>query len=265
MLRRLLGERVEVSFKNSAGAVWINGDAGMMEEVVTNLCINARDAMPEGGKLTLKAALVEVRPEQAISHPGARAGNYICLSVTDTGCGIEPGLLGKIFEPFFTTKNGAKGTGMGLSTVYGIVEQHHGWIEVQSAPGKGASFRVFLPAIAQPVESLFAPAIGRNPSAGGETILLVEDEQALRIPIALCLRKLGYGVLEAGDGVEAIEVWKQHHRAISLLFTDMVMPGRLTGLDLAEQFRKEKSSLKVLISSGYSASLKRPTRPIYAM
>jgi len=255
MLRRLLGEDIEIAFQGYAGAIWVCADAGMLEQVVMNLCINARDAMPEGGQLTLATTLVEIKAQPPGAHPDSRPGNFVCLSVTDTGCGMDETVMARIFEPFFTTKEAGKGTGLGLATVYGIVKQHNGWVEVESKPGQGSSFRVYLPAT---TIRLGTPAVSSDVEevkGGSETILLVEDELFLRQLTALCLRKLGYAVLEAGNGWEALRLWEQHHQEIALLFTDMRLPGNMTGLDLAMRLKKEKGSLKVIGSSGYNVDL----------
>jgi PAS domain S-box-containing protein len=256
MLRRLLGENIEVAFLGDAGASWVSADAGMMEQVVMNLCINARDAMPNGGRLALATRMVDIEAQSEKSHPDARPGRFVCLSVTDMGCGMDETVLRRIFEPFFTTKEVGKGTGLGLATVYGIVKQHEGWIEVESAVGQGSSFRVWLPATS-PLSDSGISSDTKEVKGGTETILLVEDELFLRRLVAQGLRKLGYAVLEAGNGLEALKVWEQHHPRIALLFTDMVMPGKMSGLELAVRLKKEKSSLKVISSSGYDADLAR--------
>ena len=260
MLRRLLGENIDVVFAGSLEPVWVSADAGMMEQVVMNLCINARDAMPKGGRLKIATATVDLDPQSTQPYADARPGNFVCLTVSDTGCGMDASVLGRIFEPFFTTKEVGKGTGLGLATVYGIVKQHEGWVEVDSTVGEGSSFRVYLPAGSKPAGQIESPGGAEEMTGGSETILLVEDELPLRRTAALCLRKLGYAVLEAGDGVEALKVWEQHRERIALLLTDMVMPEKLTGLDLAELLTKEKGSLKVIVSSGYSADLAEPHR-----
>jgi CheY-like chemotaxis protein len=253
MLRRLLGENIGVVLKCSSDNGWVNADPGMMEQVVMNLCINARDAMPQGGRLEVGTTKVEIKSQPA--NPDARPGSFLCLSVSDTGCGIEETILGRIFEPFFTTKEGGKGTGLGLAMVYGIVNQHQGWVEVESAVGRGSSFRVYLPARETPLPAPSNPGGGEEVKGGSETILLVEDDPLVRRLAALGLRKMGYAVLEAGTGPEALKAWKEHHQSIELLFTDMVMPEGMTGLELAERLKQEKSSLKIIISSGYCADM----------
>lgn len=252
MLRRLLGENVEVVFLPAPTPVWVAADPGMMEQVAMNLCINARDAMPRGGRLVLATSRVEV--SAATLRPGAKPGQFVCLSVTDTGCGMDESTLKRIFEPFFTTKEPGKGTGLGLATVHGIINQHQGWVEVASAVGQGTTFRVYVPATAPPAsERLEIPAA--KPRGGTETILVVEDDEQVRRLVKLSLRIFGYEVLEAANGAEALQQWERQGSTVSLVFTDMVMPGGLTGLELVQRLRQLKPGLKAVISSGYSAEL----------
>lgn len=254
MLVRLLGEQTRVNFDQS-GPLWLEADAGMIEQVVMNLCINARDAMPRGGELTLRTTLVDRDPEAARTHADARPGRFICLEVRDTGCGMDAKVLGRIFEPFFTTKEVGKGTGLGLATVYGIVKQHAGWVETRSVVGHGTTFQVYLPAGEPPARA--GTGSGRDEAVrrGSETILLVEDELAVRQATALALRLLGYAVVEAGDATQALAMWERHQEEIQLLFTDMVMPGTMSGLELAKRLQADDPALGVIISSGYSAVL----------
>jgi signal transduction histidine kinase len=204
MLARLLGERVTMSFAHATNDAWISADIGMMEQVVMNLCINARDAMPKGGRLTLRTERVELTSDQISLRPDARPGKFVSLSVTDTGCGMDESVKKRIFEPFFTTKGVGKGTGLGLATVFGIVKQHEGWLEVESDVGRGSCFRIYLPATASPVNKPASSKLPPKMPGGSETILLVEDEVAVRRSVGLTLRKLGYAVLEA--------VWKPWRR-----------------------------------------------------
>jgi PAS domain S-box-containing protein len=247
MLRPLLGDRIEIAFQCPADHVWVNADAGMMEQVVMNLCINARDAMPKGGRLTLAAARVEV-------HSAARAGCFVCLSVSDTGCGMDETVLARVFEPFFTTKEVGKGTGLGMATVCRIVKEHQGWVNVESAVGRGSSFRVYLPS-AMPMGQSAISNLDEVIRGGSEGILLVEDDLYVRRLVATQLRELGYAVLEAGNGLEALHRWEEHQQDIELLFTDMTMPGNMSGLDLALRLKKEQPSLRVISSSGSGANL----------
>jgi len=255
MLRRLLSENIEFIFHGSSDKAWVNVDVGMVEQVVMNLCLNARDAMPKGGNLTLVTTLVDIENSLAGPHPDARPGRFVCLSVTDTGCGMDKSVLERIFEPFFTTKDEGKGTGLGLASVYRIVNQHQGWVEVESELELGSSFLVYLPAGTKPLDALVIPHHKDEIKGGGETILLVEDDLPVRRMASLSLRKFGYAVLEAGNGQEALNVWREHHEKIEMLFTDMVMPGGMTGLDLAVRLKKEKNSLMIILSTGYRAEL----------
>ncbi|HKS36470.1 MAG TPA: PAS domain S-box protein, partial [Verrucomicrobiae bacterium] len=248
MLGRLLGANIAIQFVPAPDLPAVNGDVGMIEQVLLNLAVNARDAMPGGGRLAIIAGATRIDEAQAQRNQEARAGQFVRLSVSDTGCGIPPEILQRIFEPFFTTKEAGKGTGLGLATVYGIVKQHQGWIEVESRLGRGTTFNVFLPAgprrSAPVAESVTAAARGR-----GETVLIAEDEPALRRLAARVLRNLGYEVLEAASGVEAIEVWEQQGRKVDLLLTDMVMPDGLTGRELAKKLEAHGSDLKVIYTS----------------
>jgi CheY-like chemotaxis protein len=210
--------------------------------------------MSGGGRLTIATTVVEIQDQPVEHHVDARPGRFVCLSVSDTGCGMEETVLERIFEPFFTTKEAGKGTGLGLATVYGIVKQHEGWVEVESVVGLGSSFRVYLPGT-MPLGTLAILSDAEKIEGGSETILVVEDEVFVRRALALSLRKLGYAVLEAGNSLEALKIWQEQHEKIALLFTDNLMPGNMTGLGLAMRLRKEKSSLKIISSSGYSADL----------
>ena len=253
MLRRLLGEDVVLESNYDRNAVRIEADTGMLEQVVMNLAVNARDAMPKGGQLYIGTGMVEISEDYVKQHPGARTGSFACLTVTDTGCGMDRKTLDRIFEPFFTTKGAGKGTGLGLATVYGIVKQHKGWIDVTSQVGAGTTFKIYFPVAAQPVERATDTHTAGKPVRGGkETILLVEDEKALRELVREVLRSYDYRVIEAASGVEALRVWDEHDGEIDLLFTDMVMPEGLTGSDLAAQLKQRKPELKVIFTSGYS-------------
>jgi CheY-like chemotaxis protein len=254
MLQRLLREDIDTVFSPGPEPVWVEADAGMLEQVVMNLCVNARDAMPRGGRLDLDVQRLALAAEQVQGQPGARLGPFVRLTVSDTGCGMDEATQKRVFEPFFTTKEPGKGTGLGLATVHGIVQQHHGWVEVESAIGRGTTFRVFLPA-ADPPEGVSLQADPGKCPRGTETILLVEDDQQVRQLVRMTLRFFGYEILEAGNGVDAIQMWERHGARVSLLFTDMVMPGGFTGLELARRLRQFKPGLKVLISSGYAIDL----------
>ncbi len=255
MLRRIIGEDIAVQFACAADLPTLEADPGMVEQVLMNLAVNARDAMPKGGRLTIGTEAVRLSADDVKAQSQARAGLFVRLSVTDTGCGMPPEVLEHIFEPFFTTKGVGKGTGLGLATVYGIVEQHAGWTEVTSEVGVGTTFRIYWPVAPQAgprreFKPLEAPVRG-----GTEKILLVEDESSLRALTKIMLRRHGYEVVEAGSGREAERLWTAAGGDFDLLLTDMVMPDGLTGRELAEKLQAQKPSLKVLFASGYSLDL----------
>lgn len=255
MLRRLLGENITLNWKCQTPLPTLDADPGLIEQVVINLCVNARDAMPEGGQITISAESVLLDKAETEMHPDRRRGSFVRLNVADTGCGMDEQTLKRIFEPFFTTKDIGRGTGLGLSTVLGIVKQHGGWIEVESAAGKGSVFHVFLPLgnNAKNTETNdVSPAVIQGK---GETILLVEDELGVRSLVRRTLERSGYQILEAGNGPEALALWQQHQTNIDLLFTDVVMPQGMNGYQLAETMRKEKPGLKVVLTTGYSDKL----------
>jgi two-component system cell cycle sensor histidine kinase/response regulator CckA len=256
MLEPLLGEAVKLRWTPSVELPLIEADPGMVEQVIVNLAVNARDAMPGGGELTLTTWACEVQPGDLQSHPQGRAGRFVCLSVRDTGSGIDPQTMEHIFEPFFTTKGVGKGTGLGLATVYGIVKQHQGWIDVTSELGVGTTFRIFFPVATAPATTM-EPAVAEGGEVGGgkETILVVEDEPALRELVSHILRDLGYDVMEAVHGKEALKVWDARSRHVDLLLTDMMMPEGITGSELATRLRQEAPELKVVYTSGYSPEL----------
>jgi len=252
MLQRLIGEHIALEAHFFPGGAPIRADHGMMEQVLMNLAVNSRDAMPKGGNLILRTAIVDFDADTLATHPKTRPGRYVHLSISDTGSGIAPEHLPRIFEPFFTTKEVGKGTGLGLATVFGIVEQHQGWLDVESRLGVGTTFHIYLP---QQTERTAAPAEERvvpEVRGGTETILLVEDDDAVRILGREALAQKGYRVHEAADGRFAVDLWQQHRATIDLLVTDLVMPGGLSGRELAERLQAEKPALKVVYCSGYS-------------
>ena len=256
MLQRMLGEHVAFEFSPVPNLPAIYADAGMIEQVLVNLSINARDAMPGGGKLSISAAPRVLEPVACVVNPEARPGNFVCLSITDSGGGMDNATLSHLFEPFFTTKEIGKGTGLGLATVYGIVKQHQGWIIVESKVGHGSTFTIFLPCVAKAAE-VAAPQT-RSPlpaAAGTETLLIVEDEPSLRELVVRILELCGYHIYQAENGVEALAVWQQHKDEIDLLLTDMVMPGGVSGRQLAERLQQEAPGLKVIYTSGYSPGM----------
>jgi signal transduction histidine kinase len=255
MLRRTLGENIVLQFKFALQPVIIHADASMMDQVLMNLAINARDAMPKGGQLIIETSAVDFDESVRAKSPQSRPGAFACLSVSDTGCGIPPENLKKIFEPFFTTKDVGKGTGLGLSTVFGIVHLHQGWIEFQSEVGHGTTFRIYLPRLSgisgQKPES---PAL-ITPHGGNETILIVEDDMSLCASLRMVLSQLGYNVMEAVNGAEALEIWKKNRDKIDLVLTDIVMPGGMSGMDLGRELLKEEPKIKIIYASGYSAEI----------
>ncbi|HTY87096.1 MAG TPA: ATP-binding protein [Candidatus Acidoferrum sp.] len=254
MLKRILGETISLEFQSTAGNSYVRGDSGMLEQVIMNLSVNARDAMTNGGQLTISIETLDLDAVFAETHPQARPGCFVRLRVTDTGVGMTSETMTHIFEPFFTTKDVGQGTGLGLATVYGIVKQHEGWVEVSSEPGKGSTFDVYLPA-APPVPSVLPEKAVNGQVAGGtETILIVEDEPVLRDMARDILEECGYRILEAASGKDALDVWKRQPDRIDLLLTDMVMPEGMSGVDLATQLLATQPRLKVIFTSGYTAN-----------
>lgn len=258
MLRRTLGEDIQLDIKCAESLAGIHADPGMIEQVILNLVVNARDAMPNGGRLTLATSTVSFNGDNLSEQSERRAGEFVCLSVADTGCGMAPEVKQRIFEPFFTTKEVGKGTGLGLSMVYGIVKQHEGWIEVESQLGIGTCFRIYFPVRQQaPGASVGqeTPTAIEDINGNGEVILVVEDEPGLRDLVKNVLEFYGYRVLTASSGVEAQKVWTKADGAVDLLVTDMVMPDGISGKALAEKLLAQKPGLKVIYTSGYSIDL----------
>jgi len=255
MLERLVGETIALRFKSPQLLPLVRADQSMIEQVVMNLASNARDAMPNGGTLIIEISETFVGPEHTEINPEASAGHFVKLEVTDTGCGMDTATRARIFEPFFTTKDIGKGTGLGLATVFNIARQHNGWVEVQSQPGCGSTFIIYLPANAENLSQTPATAgPAPLPAAGGsECILIVEDEQMLRELAREILQDAGYQTLEAASGREALAVWRQHDGKIDLLLTDMVMPEGVSGMELAERLITETPALKVVFMSGYTS------------
>jgi len=255
MLHRLLGEDIALQSRYATNLPTIEADAGMIEQIIMNLSVNARDAMPKGGELLITTSDVNIDDSYVRQHPEARTGQFVCLSVTDTGCGMNRETLARIFEPFFTTKEVGKGTGLGLATVYGIVKQHQGWVEVTSEVGLGTTFKIYVPATSKPPEPLGEKTTSPQVRGGHETILLVEDEPVLRELARMILKDYDYQVLEAATGVEALKVWEENNGRIDLLLTDMVMPEGMSGRELAEELKTRKPDLKVIYTSGYSSEV----------
>jgi CheY-like chemotaxis protein len=255
MLPRLIGEDIALNLDLDASLWQVKADPGQVEQVILNLAVNARDAMPDGGKLLIQTANVTLDLAYTHSHPGSRPGPYVVLRVTDTGTGIDPEIQSQIFEPFFTTKDRDKGTGLGLATVYGVVKQSGGYIAVDSEKGKGASFSVYLPRLEQPVADSIAPtAAAPLNTKGSETILLVEDAEPLRKLAEMFLKECGYRILSAPDGQQALQMARQNPGPIDLLLTDVVMPG-MNGRVLGERLAQSQPGMRVL----YACSTCRAT------
>jgi len=257
MLQRILGEDIILENQFTAKEAMVAADVGMMEQVLLNLAVNSRDAMPTGGQLTISTDVVRIEPAQAEPFPEASAGEFVCLSVQDTGCGIAPENIARIYEPFFTTKDIGKGTGLGLATVYGIVKQHQGWIRVESEVGKGTVFHIYFPFRTEKSEEKGVSGEQKLVRGGSETILVVEDEVRLRYLVASILERYGYKVIEATSGLAALKIWEHQRDAIDLLLTDIVMPDGITGRELAERLKAAKPGLKVIYTSGYSSEVVR--------
>jgi len=250
ILRRVIGEDIELTTTLAPDLGAVRADVGQLEQVLMNLAVNARDAMPTGGRLTVETANVEHDPDYAREREAAAVRQFAMLAVSDTGCGMDEATKARIFEPFFTTKEPGKGTGLGLATVYGIVKQAGGFIWVYSEPGQGTSFKIYLPEVDATAERTTAVAGARAPR-GTETVLLVEDAAAVRAVTKQVLERQGYVVLEAPDGEAALRLAQQHRGPIHLLLTDVVLP-RVSGRELAERLTQVRPDMKVLYASGYT-------------
>ena len=255
MLARLIGEHISVKYDFQPDLPFIDADVCSLEQVIMNLAVNSRDAMPDGGELLITTSTSEFDTAYTHRNPESAPGRFVCLTVTDTGCGMDLATQNRLFEPFFTTKEVGKGTGMGLATAYGIIKQHNGWIEVESSPGAGATFKVFLPitgkeAVTPEKKSTVNEALG-----GQEKILVVEDEEPVRNFVCDLLAEYGYKVDIASNGVEALDVWEKASGDFDLLLTDVVMPKEISGVQLADRLQARKRDLKVIYTSGYSIEL----------
>jgi signal transduction histidine kinase len=249
MLERLIGENITLESDHAAGLPAVEADASMVEQIILNLAVNARDAMPNGGKLAITTDAIHAEGDHGPQ-------TWVRLRVQDNGSGIPPEIVSRIFEPFFTTKEVGKGTGLGLATVFGIVKQHNGYIDVASRPGEGTTFTILFPATDKLPERPVVKVVTAKPERGaGETILLVEDEPILRELAQAILQDGGYKVLDAERAEDAMTLWTNHADAIDLLLTDMVLPGGTTGRELALQLQKQKPALKIIYSTGYSQDL----------
>jgi PAS domain S-box-containing protein len=251
MFARVIGENIELAFLPGSKLASVKADPGQMEQVLLNLVVNARDAMPDGGRLTIETSNVEVDRVSASQHPAMEAGSYVVLVVSDTGCGMDAGTQARIFEPFFTTKGHGKGTGLGLATVYGVVKQSGGFIWVYSEVDRGTTFKIYLPQVTADVDRLVAEKASSGPTPGTETVLFVEDEESVRELVRDYLGRSGYRVLHAADGIQALETAGAHKGPIHILVTDVVMP-RLSGRELVTRLSAARPDLKVLYISGYT-------------
>ncbi|MGB6429546.1 MAG: PAS domain S-box protein [Candidatus Acidiferrales bacterium] len=263
LLRRLISEDIELTTPLGTGVGRVKADQGQVEQVIMNLAVNARDAMPHGGKLTISTEEMVMDKEFVRRYPyPVQCGPYVCLTVTDSGIGMDAETKARAFEPFFTTKEKGKGTGLGLSTVYGVVKQSGGYIDIFSTVGKGTTFKIYLPRVEDAIKAPEFLAAGPTSSfEGKETILVAEDEESLRKLTRTTLESLGYEVLESRDGVEALEVSAQHAGPIHLLLTDMVMPG-MGGRALAQELSRQRVDTKIVYMSGYTGQAVGSQGPI---
>ena len=254
MLNRIIGEDIQLQCTYANRFPFVFADPGMIEQVLINLAVNARDAMPQGGRLLIATDRITLDDRSAELQPDARPGRFAWFTVTDTGTGIAPEHRSHLFEPFFTTKPVGKGTGLGLATVYGIIQQHRGWVEVSSTVGSGTTFKIFLPAVEPPPEMKSASA--ESIVAGGsETIFLVEDDRAVRDITRRILEKHGYTVHTAVSGPNALELWARYSDQIDLLLTDVIMPDGMSGRELVDRLRATRPELKVIFVSGYGTEI----------
>lgn len=254
MLRRLIGEDIVLTTAYEEKMPPIMGDVCMLEQILMNLAANSRDAMPEGGELNISTSIAHIDESHVQRYQEARVGDFARLTVRDSGCGIPPEILAHLFEPFFTTKDVGKGTGLGLATIYGIVQQHTGWIQVNTAVGVGTEFEIYFPIIPNTAPADDAESSSKPIVPGKETILLVEDEAPVRGLAHSILEENGYRVIEADCGSAALALWEKQASNIDLVLTDLIMPGGISGRDLAETLRKRRPDLKIVYMSGYSPS-----------
>ncbi len=252
MLRRLIGEDIDLITELDPDLGHVKADPGQVEQVIVNLVVNARDAMPDGGRIIIETQAVYLDESYHQQHPGVTPGDYVLLAISDTGHGMDEETQAKVFEPFYTTKEVGEGTGLGLSTVYGIVKQSGGFIWVYSEPERGTTFKIYLPRLTATKEQQESLPEKQDSIGGTETVLLVEDEESLRKLALRILEKLGYSVVEARNGVDALEIInKEDHPEIDLLVTDVIMP-KMGGKELSKKLFEEYPELKVLYICGYT-------------
>ncbi len=251
MLRRLVDASISLKTDYGSDLPSVTADISEIERIIMNLAVNARDAMPKGGALTIGATAFTLDEAQVNRPQGVRPGLFVCLRVCDTGIGIPPKVLSHIYEPFFTTKEPGKGTGLGLATVLEIAKRYAGWIDVRSRAGQGTEFKVYFPGVPRPAVEILRKSVSHPAEGGAETILLVEDEDPVRELAAIFLKENGYQVIEANCGAKAFKIWDEKSSQIDLLVTDIVMPGGISGYDLANELVKAKPGLGVIFTSGY--------------
>ncbi|MEW6201389.1 MAG: ATP-binding protein, partial [bacterium] len=251
MLRRVISEDIKFESYLTSDLHFIKADLTQVEQILMNLAVNARDAMPKGGKLTIETKNVELGEEYAANHFDVKPGNYVMVAVTDSGCGMSKELQSRIFEPYFTTKEKGEGTGLGLAIVYGIVKQNGGHIWVYSEEGKGTTFKIYFPQTEETVDDVVIPVDVPKPKRNIETVLIVEDEDALRSFLTRIFKRKGYNVLEARHGGEALRVCQKHPGHIDLMVTDVIMP-EMSGQELTKRIMPQRPGMKVLYMSGYT-------------
>ena len=251
MLRRLIRENIEFAALAAPGLGLVSADPSKIQQIIMNLVVNAGDAMPDGGKLIIETANVELDEDYVRRHQAGKPGDYVMLAISDNGVGMDEATQARVFEPFFTTKGKGKGTGLGLSTVYGIVKQSDGYVWVYSEPGKGTTFKIYLPRMSGQAKDPAPENKKERSLRGSETLLVVEDEPAVRALTSRILREQGYTIIEAANGIEALDIARKHEGEINLLITDVIMPG-VSGQDLAEQIRASRPDIKTLFVSGYT-------------
>jgi CheY-like chemotaxis protein len=254
MLLRLIGEDISLKFIPGAPLGSVRADLAQIEQILMNLAVNSRDAMPRGGTIIIETANAELDNTYQKDHLSVVPGSYVRLSVSDTGCGMDPAVLSRIFEPFFTTKPVGQGTGLGLATVYGIVNQSDGYVWVYSEPSRGTTFKMYFPRVDEPAQSLIQPRKEEEIVGGSETILLVEDDDALHQLIVGLLESEGYKVLPAKDGPAALALTAQYSDPIHLLLSDVIMPA-MSGSELAVHLKRSRPGLGVIYMSGYTGNL----------
>ena len=254
MLRRLLGETIHLNWQPQCSQCWVKMDSTQVQQILANLCINARDAMPDGGTITITTFSVVIDDPHTINEHDISLGDYICLTVRDTGIGMDETLKERVFEPFFTTKATGEGTGLGLATVYGIVKQNNGFIEVSSEPGHGTVFSIYIAEQQPPKKKIINDESILTPDSTGKTILVVEDEEAIRDLCTQMLENFGFRVLSSSDPIKALEMVRENHEKVDLLITDVIMPG-INRRELSSRLKNLLPQVKTLFMSGYTADV----------